>query len=127
MRQSVRIVTQAIDRLPDGPVKASIPEYVPPEKDAVQKDIAALIRHFKLMAEGVRPPKGEAYASIESSKGELGFYIISDGTNKPYRVRIRPPSFLNLASLPKMIEKHLVADVVAAIGSVDIVLGEIDK
>ena len=89
--------------------------------------MAALIRHFKLMTDGFRPPKGEAYASIESSKGELGFYIVSDGTEKPYRVRIRPPSFMNLGSIPKMIEGSLVADVVAAIGSIDIVLGEIDK
>jgi NADH-quinone oxidoreductase subunit D len=79
------------------------------------------------MADGIKPPKGEAYASIESSKGELGFYIVSDGSEKPYRVRIRPPSFLNLGSVSKMIEGSLVADVVAAIGSIDIVLGEIDK
>jgi NADH-quinone oxidoreductase subunit D len=79
------------------------------------------------MADGIKPPKGEAYASIESSKGELGFYIISDGTERPYRVRIRPPSFLNLGSVSKMIQGALVADVVAAIGSLDIVLGEIDK
>jgi NADH dehydrogenase subunit D (EC 1.6.5.3) len=89
--------------------------------------MAALIRHFKLMTDGFRPPKGEAYASIESSKGELGFYIVSDGTENPYRVRIRPPSFLNLGSISKMIHGSLVADVVAAIGSIDIVLGEIDK
>ena len=127
MRQSIRIVTQAIERLPEGPVKADAPEYVPPEKADVQSDMAALIRHFKIMANGIRPPKGEAYASIESSKGELGFFIVSDGTEKPYRVRIRPPSFLNLGSISKMIQGSLVADVVAAIGSADIVLGEIDK
>ena len=127
MRQSVRIIKQAMDRLPSGPVKANAPEYVAPEKTDVQGDMAALIRHFKLMADGIKPPAGEAYASIESPKGELGFYIISDGSNKPYRVRIRPPSFLNVASIPKMIEGQLVADVIAAIGSVDVVLGEIDK
>lgn len=127
MRQSIRIVTQAIERLPEGPVNAFAPEYVRPEKDAVQKDMAALIRHFKLMAEGIKPPKGEAYSSIESSKGELGFYIVSDGTAKPYRVRIRPPSFLNVGAIPKMIEGQLVADVISAIGSADVVLGEIDK
>ncbi len=127
MRQSTRIVAQAIEKLTPGPVNVLAPQYVPPAKDAVQKDMAALIRHFKLMADGIRPPKGEAYASIESSKGELGFYLISDGTNKPYRVRIRPPSFLNVASVPKMIDRQLVADVVSAIGSVDVVLGEIDK
>jgi len=127
MSQSVRIVDQAIQKLPDGPIKADAPEYVPPEKTDVSKDMAALIRHFKIMADGIKPPKGEAYASIESSKGELGFYIVSDGSEKPYRVRIRPPSFLNLGSVSKMIEGSLVADVVAAIGSIDIVLGEIDK
>lgn len=127
MRQSIRIVKQAMERMPDGPIKADAPQYVPPEKDDVATDMAALIRHFKLMTDGFRPPKGEAYASIESSKGELGFYIVSDGSDKPYRVRIRPPSFLNLGSVSKMIEGSLVADVVAAIGSIDIVLGEIDK
>jgi NADH-quinone oxidoreductase subunit D len=127
MRQSIRIATQAINRLPAGPINALAPEYVTPEKGMVQKDMAALIRHFKLMDEGIRPPKGEAYSSIESSKGELGFYIVSDGTSKPYRVRIRPPSFLNVSAIPKMIEGQLVADVVSAIGSTDVVLGEIDK
>ncbi len=127
MRQSIRIIAQAIEKLPEGPIKADAPEYVAPEKDDVSKDMAALIRHFKIMADGIKPPKGEAYASIESSKGELGFYIVSDGSEKPYRVRIRPPSFINLGSLSKMIEGVLVADVVAAIGSLDIVLGEIDK
>ena len=126
MRQSVRIVNQTIERLPSGPIKADAPEYVAPEKSEVGSDMAALIRHFKIMT-GIRPPRGEAYASIESSKGELGFYIISDGTEKPYRVRIRPPSMLNLGSVSKMIQGALVADVVAAIGSADIVLGEIDK
>jgi len=79
------------------------------------------------MQEGFRPPCGEVYAAVESSKGELGFYIISDGSNKPFRMKIRPPSFVNLGALPKMIEGQMVADVVAAIGSIDIVLGEIDR
>jgi NADH-quinone oxidoreductase subunit D len=127
MRQSIRIVAQTIEKLPEGPVKADAPEYVPPEKDDVSKEMAALIRHFKIMSDGIKPPKGEAFVSIESSKGELGFYIVSDGSERPYRVRIRPPSFLNLGSISKMIKGSLVADVVAAIGSADIVLGEIDK
>ncbi|MDO9585005.1 MAG: NADH dehydrogenase (quinone) subunit D [Syntrophales bacterium] len=128
MRQSNRIVKQAVERLPEGPIAAfDAPLIVPPAKEDVSKDIAALIRHFKIMEEGFRPPRGEVYASIESSKGELGFYIISDGTNKPFRMRIRPPSFVNLGALPKMVEGHMVADVVAAIGSIDIVLGEIDR
>jgi len=128
MRQSNRIVKQAAEKLPDGPFAAvDAPLVVPPAKEEVGRDIAALIRHFKIMEEGFRPPCGEVYASIESSKGELGFYFISDGTNKPFRMRIRPPSFINLAALPKMIEGQMVADVVAAIGSIDIVLGEIDR
>jgi NADH-quinone oxidoreductase subunit D len=127
MRQSNRIIASAIDRLPEGPINADAPALVPPEKDEVQHDMAALIRHFKLMEEGFRPPVGEAYGAVESPKGELGFYLVSDGTNKPHRFRIRPPSFLNLAAVPKMIEGQMVADVIAAIGSVDIVLGEIDR
>jgi len=128
MRQSNRIVKQAAERLPDGPVAASdAPLVVPPAKEEVGRDIAALIRHFKIMEEGFKPPRGEVYSSIESSKGELGFYLVSDGANKPFRLRIRPPSFVNLGALPKMIEGQMVADVVAAIGSIDIVLGEIDR
>ncbi len=127
MRQSNRIIASAINRLPDGPINADAPAFVPPAKDDVEHDMAALIRHFKLMEEGFRPPVGEAYGAVESPKGELGFYLMSDGTNKPYRFRIRPPSFLNLAAVPKMIEGQMVADVIAAIGSVDIVLGEIDR
>jgi NADH-quinone oxidoreductase subunit D len=79
------------------------------------------------MAEGFKPPRGEVYSSVESPKGELGFYVISDGTNKPFRMRIRPPSFINLGALPKIIEGQMIADAVAAIGSIDIVLGEIDR
>ncbi len=128
MRQSIRIVKQAIEKLPAGPIAAQdAPQVVPPDKKDVQTDIASLIRHFKIMQEGFEPPVGEAYASIESSKGELGFYVVSDGSNKPYRVRVRPPSFVNLGALPKMIDGVLVADIVAAIGSIDIVLGEIDR
>ena len=128
MRQSNRIVRQAARMLPDGPFAAvDAPLVVPPPKEEVGRDIAALIRHFKIMEGGFRPPCGEVYASIESSKGELGFYLISDGSNKPFRMKIRPPSFINLAALPPMIEGQMVADVVAAIGSIDIVLGEIDR
>ncbi|HVN97437.1 MAG TPA: NADH dehydrogenase (quinone) subunit D [Syntrophorhabdaceae bacterium] len=127
MRQSVRIIEQGIERLPEGPVMAHAPDLAPPDKEDVQHDMAALIRHFKIMEEGFKPPVGEAYGAVESPKGELGFYLVSDGSNKPFRMRIRPPSFLNLGAVPKMIEGHMVADVVAAIGSVDIVLGEIDR
>lgn len=128
MRQSGRIIEQALEKLPAGPVNAvDAPRIVPPDKKDVQTDIASLIRHFKIMQEGFEPPVGEVYASIESSKGELGFYLVSDGSRNPCRVRIRPPSFINLGALPAMIDGVLVADVVAAIGSIDIVLGEIDR
>jgi NADH-quinone oxidoreductase subunit D len=127
MEWSNSIVKQALDRLPKGPTLASDPRVVLPAKDDVQKDIAALIRQFKIASEGFQPPKGEVYASVESAKGELGFYIVSDVSNHPFRVRIRPPSFLNLSALPKMVEGRLIADVISIIGSIDIVLGEIDR
>ena len=128
MKQSIRIAEQVIAKLPAGPVVAADAlQVVPPAKAQVGEDIAALIRHFKIMQEGFKVPVGEVYASIESSKGELGFYFISDGGNKPFRMKIRPPSFINLGALPKMIEGQMVADVVAAVGSIDIVLGEIDR
>ncbi len=127
MRQSNRIIEQAITRLPGGPINAHAPLYVAPPKEEVREDMAALIRHFKLMEESFSAPAGEAYGAIESSKGELGFYLVSDGSNKPFRFRIRPPSFLNMGALPKMIVGSMIADVIAAIGSIDIVLGEIDR
>lgn len=127
MEWSNSIVEQALERLPKGPIMADDPKVCLPEKENVLKDIDALIRHFKIVSEGFKPPKGEVYASVEAAKGELGFYIISDGTNRPYRFRIRPPSFLNLSALPKMIEGGLIADVISTIGSIDIVLGEIDR
>ncbi len=127
MRQSARIIRQALDRLPDGEVNCYDPKVAPPEKELVGKEINALIRHFKLMSEGISPPPGEVYASTENPKGELGWYLMSDGSNHPYRYHIRTPSFVNLAALPEMIKGHLVADVVAVIGSIDIVLGEIDR
>jgi NADH-quinone oxidoreductase subunit D len=120
-------VEQALERLPDGPIITDHPWVTLPPKETVQKDIASLIRQFKIVSEGFRPPEGEVYASVEASKGELGFYVISDGSNHPFRVRIRPPSFLNLSALPKMVEGRLIADVIAVIGSIDIVLGEIDR
>jgi len=127
MEWSNSIVRQAMERLPKGPILADDPRVVLPPKERVLQDIDALIRHFKIVSEGFRPPKGEVYASVEASKGELGFYIVSDGSNKPYRFRIRTPSFANLSALPKMIEGSLIADVISTIGSIDIVLGEIDR
>jgi NADH-quinone oxidoreductase subunit D len=127
MRQSLRIVRQALDGLPEGDHVARVPGVVLPPKDDVLSNIEALIFQFKLVVEGFSPPKGEVYHSIESPKGELGYYIVSDGSNKPCRARVRPPCFVNLGALPKMIEGRLIADVVATIGSIDIVLGEIDR
>ena len=127
MEWSNAIVEQALERLPKGPVLANDPRITLPPKEDVTQDIAALIRQFKIVSEGFQAPKGEVYASVEASKGELGYYLVSDGSNKPLRMRIRPPSFLNLSALPKMIEGSLIADVISAIGSIDIVLGEIDR
>jgi NADH-quinone oxidoreductase subunit D len=127
MEWSNAIVEQILERFPKGPVMTSDSRIGLPPKENVLRDIDALIRQFKIVSEGFQPPKGEVYASVESAKGELGFYIVSDGSNRPLRVRIRPPSFLNLSALPKMIEGCLIADVISTIGSIDIVLGEIDR
>ncbi|MEW6095891.1 MAG: NADH dehydrogenase (quinone) subunit D [bacterium] len=128
MRQSCKIVKQAISQIPEGDFIARDAKIVPPPKDRVVTDIEALIHHFKLVIDGFKPPEKEVYSCIEAPKGELGFYIISDGSNKPYRLKIRAPSFANLQSIYKMIEGGMmVADVVAIIGSLDIVLGEIDR
>lgn len=127
MRQANEIVRQVLDKMPDGPIKADAPQVVYPPKEKVTQSIEALIHHFHLASAGFPTPKGEVYASIESPKGELGFYLVSDGSNKPWRFRVRPPSFMNLSALSKMVEGKLVADVVAIIGSIDIVLAEIDR
>ncbi|HEX8730659.1 MAG TPA: NADH dehydrogenase (quinone) subunit D [Ktedonobacterales bacterium] len=127
MEQSLRIIQQALDRLPTGPWQVEDHKIVPPHKFEVSSNMEALIHHFKLYTEGYRPPAGEVYVRTESPKGELGFYMVSDGSARPYRMRVRAPSFANLAALPKMIEGQLLADVVAAIGSIDIVLGEVDR
>lgn len=127
MRQSLRIVRQALDGMPEGPYKVHAPGIVLPPKEDVLSKMESLIFHFKIITEGFRPPKGAVYQPVESPKGELGYYISSDGSNKPHRMRVRPPSFVNLSALPKMIEGRLVADVIAAIGSIDIVLGEVDR
>jgi NADH-quinone oxidoreductase subunit D len=127
MEQSLRIIQQALDGLPEGPWQVDDNKIVPPHKWEVSSNMEALIHHFKLYTEGYRPPAGEVWVRTESPKGELGFYMVSDGTGRPYRMRVRAPSFANLQALPKMIEGMLLADVVAAIGSIDIVLGEVDR
>ncbi len=127
MDQSLRIVQQAIDGMPGGPWQIDDRKIVPPPKWEVSSNMEALIHHFKLYTEGYRPPAGEVYLRIESPKGELGFYLVSDGSAQPYRMHVRAASFANLEALPKMVEGQLLSDVVAAIGSIDIVLGEVDR
>ncbi|MFQ5840942.1 MAG: NADH dehydrogenase (quinone) subunit D [Thermodesulfobacteriota bacterium] len=127
MRQSRRIVEQVVDSLPDGPIKADAPGVILPDKEDVETRMDALIRHFKIGSEGFKTPEGEVFQSVEASKGELSYYIVSDGGNKPFRFRVRAPSFATLSALPKMVEGGMVADVIATIGSIDIVLGEIDR
>ena len=127
MRQSLRIIKQALNRIPGGDYIARIPGVTYPQKELVEKEMEALIYHFKIAEEGFNVPAGEVYHSIESPKGELGYFIVSDGSSKPYRVRIRPPCFVNLSSLNRLVAGRLIADVVAIIGSIDIVLGEIDR
>jgi NADH-quinone oxidoreductase subunit D len=127
MRQSLRIIEQCLDGMPEGPFRAHVPGVVLPPKEDVLHKMESMIFHFKIITEGFPAPKGAVYAGIESPKGELGFYIQGDGSNKPARVRVRPPSFINLAALPALTEGHLFSDVVCAIGSIDIVLGEVDR
>ncbi len=130
LRECHKIVAQGLKKLRETrgmPVMWASDEFAPPKRQDIYADIENLIHHFKYWTEGMKPPAGEAYASIESSKGELGFYVVSDGSAKPVRVKVRGPSFVNLAALGAMCEGHLIADVVAVIGSIDIVLGEVDR
>jgi len=122
-----RILVQALDRLPDGPINIDDHRVILPPKRRAMSDMEAMIHHFKQVMEGVKAPIGEAYLGVENPKGELGYYFVSDGTAKPVRWRIRPPSFLNLAVLPKLAEGHLFSDLIAINASVDIVMGEIDR
>ena len=125
--ESYKIVRQALERLKPGPTKADAPKVVLPDRDDMRKHMDSLIHHFLIVAEGFNVPEGEVYHAIEASKGELGVYMKSNGGPKPDRVHFRGPSFVNLAALPVMSEGEMVADVVAIIGSLDIVLGEIDR
>ncbi|MCK4846108.1 MAG: NADH dehydrogenase (quinone) subunit D [Deltaproteobacteria bacterium] len=127
MRESVRIIGQCLDQMPEGPFNVDMPEIVPPPKKDVYKDMEALIHHFKYVSSGFKVPKGEVYSAIESPKGELGFYIVSDGSEKPMRLKIRVPSFCNLQATDHMTKGGYLADVVAVISSLDPVFGECDK
>jgi NADH-quinone oxidoreductase subunit D len=128
MRESVKIARQAMERINDeGPIKTEAPGIVPPEREKMKTEMEALIYHFKIFTEGFSPPPGEAFVTVESPRGELGCFVASDGSPKPLRVHFRSPSFVNLQALPKMVEGQLIADTVACIGTIDIVLGEVDR
>jgi NADH-quinone oxidoreductase subunit D len=127
MRQSVNIVRQALDGMPEGPIKADAPKIVLPDREKMKTQMEALIHHFKIVTEGFAVPAGEVYQEIESPRGQMGYYVVSDGTAKPLRVHMRNPSFASLQALETMCVGRMISDVVAVIGSIDIVLGEIDR
>jgi NADH-quinone oxidoreductase subunit D len=128
MRESVKIVKQAMEKIPsEGPFRAEAPGIIPPSREEMKTSIEGLIYHFKIFTEGFAPPPGEVYQAIESPRGEMGVFMASDGSPKPYRVHFRTPSFVNLQTLRKLCEGRLIADVVACIGTTDIVLGEVDR
>ncbi|MGB0036541.1 MAG: NADH dehydrogenase (quinone) subunit D [Candidatus Acidiferrales bacterium] len=128
MRESLKIVRQAMEKIPtEGPIRTEAPGIVPPSREEMKTSIEGLIYHFKIYTEGFAPPPGEVYQAIESPRGELGVFVASDGSAKPYRVKFRTPSFVNLQTLPKLAVGRLIADVVACIGTTDIVLGEVDR
>ncbi len=127
MRESVKIMKQCIERMPAGPVKAADGKFAPPSREEMKRSMEALIHHFKLYTEGYRVPEGETYAAVEAPKGEFAVYLVSDGTNRPYRCKIRAPGFAHLQAMDVMSKGHMLADVVANIGSLDIVFGEIDR
>jgi NADH-quinone oxidoreductase subunit D len=127
MRQSARIIKQALEGMPEGDWKADAPHVVLPDREKMKTQMEALIYHFKIVTEGFRVPAGEVYQVIESPRGEVGYYVVSDGTTHPYRVHVRGPSFGNLQAVPTMIQGTLIADVIASIGSMDFVLGDTDR
>jgi NADH-quinone oxidoreductase subunit D len=127
LRESTAMVKQTLEGIPEGPIKADAPKVVLPDREKMKTQMEALIYHFKIITEGFTVPAGEVYQAVESPRGEMGYYVVSDGTAKPYRVHMRSACLANLQLLPKMCEGRLIADVVAAIGSIDIVLGEIDR
>jgi NADH-quinone oxidoreductase subunit D len=131
MRQSVRIMKQCVERLLSaertGPVSATTQKIVPPKRGDMKRSMEALIHHFKLYTEGFKVPEGEVYAAVEAPKGEFGVYLVADGTDKPYRCKIRAPGFAHLQAMDFMCRKHMLADVSAILGSIDIVFGEVDR
>ncbi|WP_341815500.1 MULTISPECIES: NADH-quinone oxidoreductase subunit D [unclassified Wolbachia] len=127
IRQSISLVKQCIEKMPEGPIKTEDRKISPPPRAEMKESMEAVIHHFKLYSEGYHVPEGEAYVAVEAPKGEFGVYIVSDGTNRPYRCRIRAPGFAHLQALDFMAKGHMLADIAAIIGSLDIVFGEIDR
>ena len=127
MRESVKIITQALTTIPDGPIMTSDTRVGPPKRSDMKTSMEALINHFKLYTEGYSVPKSETYASVEAPKGEFGVYLVADGTNKPYRCKIKAPGFTHLQAMDYLIKGHMLADVPALLGSMDIVFGEVDR
>ena len=127
MRESVKIIKDCIRGMPPGPVKSIDGKITPPKKEDIKNSMAALIHHFKLFSEGFRVPKGEIYTAVEAPKGEFGVYLISDGSNKPYKCKIRAPGFSHLQAMDYLLKGHMLADVPAVLGSLDIVFGEVDR
>ena len=127
MRQSVRLIRQCVEQMPEGPVMVEDNKIAPPKRAEMKQSMEALIHHFKLYTEGYHVPEGETYAVVEAPKGEFGIYLVADGTNKPYRCKIRAPGFAHLQALDFMSKGHQLADMVACIASMDVVFGEIDR
>jgi NADH-quinone oxidoreductase subunit D len=127
MRESIKIINQCLDQMPKGPIKSFDGKITPPSKKAIKESMEALIHHFKLFTEGYRVDKDEIYTAVEAPKGEFGVYLISDGSSKPYKCKIRAPGFSHLQAMDYLIKGHMLADVPAVLGSLDIVFGEIDR
>jgi len=127
MRQSSRIIRQCLTQMPDGPIVADVPTVIPPPKQKVMRDMESLIHHFIIFTQGFKPPKGETYCATEAPKGELGFFIISDGSPRPYRMKIRAPSFVHMGAFDHMARGYLISDIITIFGTYDIVMGECDR
>ncbi len=127
VRESIRIVWQILEKMPSGDYRVQDKKVTPPPRARIDESMEALIHHFKIFTEGYKVPEGEVYVAIESPRGELGCYLVSDGSAKPYRLHIRGPSFVNIQTLPHMMRGGLVADAVAVISSVDPIMGEVDR
>jgi NADH:ubiquinone oxidoreductase subunit D len=127
MREAVKILRQAVDKMPDGPINVDDRKMLPPPREELETSMEAVIHHFKLFTEGYSVPAGDVYVAVESGRGENGCYVVSDGTHKPRRVKFRSASFVNLQALERMALNHMVADMIAIIGTADTVLGDVDR